>query len=217
MAEDPRIRRSADRTREAILESAETLFAQKGYRGTSLADIGNAAGLSRGTPGYFFHTKDELYRTTVERVIERSRVALLPTLERIRDPALSLEAILPSLVEALLELLADEPVLVRLIHWDDVESGTLQQTGGWVDEIRAAIEARLAPSPDAQAEAAAVLLTLLALCWFPFAYSGTLKRVAGIDTGDAAIRAAYQRAASAMVEAKLTIGEGPDRDGSALT
>jgi AcrR family transcriptional regulator len=56
------IERNGNRTREAVLDAAERLFAEKGYDATSLNDVGTAAGVSRGTPGYFFGSKTDLYR-----------------------------------------------------------------------------------------------------------------------------------------------------------
>ena len=60
--------RNPDRTRELILDAAETLFAERGYEETSLADVGERAGVSRGTPGYFFGSKEIGRASCRERV-----------------------------------------------------------------------------------------------------------------------------------------------------
>ena len=65
--------RNGARTREAILDAAEALFAERGYEATSLNDIGAAASVSRGTPGYFFGSKLELYRAVLARCLEQVR------------------------------------------------------------------------------------------------------------------------------------------------
>ena len=67
LAARPRIR-DADRSRRAILDAAETLFAQRGFEAVSLQEIGDAAGLSRGTPNYFFGSKQDLYVAVLEHV-----------------------------------------------------------------------------------------------------------------------------------------------------
>src|SRR5438445_13443721 len=67
LAARPRIR-DADRSRTAILAAAEALFAERGFEAVSLQEIGDAAGLSRGTPNYFFGSKQELYVAVLERV-----------------------------------------------------------------------------------------------------------------------------------------------------
>lgn len=53
--------RDAHRSRSAILTAAEYVFSAHGYDGTSLADIAALSGLSRGTPSYFFGSKEKLY------------------------------------------------------------------------------------------------------------------------------------------------------------
>ena len=73
MDRSPDKERNAARSREAILDAAEELFADRGYDATSLTDVGAAAGVSRGTPGYFFGGKEQLYRAVLERCLERVR------------------------------------------------------------------------------------------------------------------------------------------------
>src|SRR5947209_15266305 len=67
LAARPRIRDAA-RSRTAILDAAEALFAEHGFEAVSLQEIGDAAGMSRGTPNYFFGSKQELYVAVLERV-----------------------------------------------------------------------------------------------------------------------------------------------------
>jgi AcrR family transcriptional regulator len=42
---------------KAILDAAEHLFAERGYEATSLQLVGDSAGVSRATPGYFFGSR----------------------------------------------------------------------------------------------------------------------------------------------------------------
>src|SRR5919199_2240974 len=65
--------RDPERTREAILAAEEDSFARLGFEGTSLQQIGAAAGVARSTPAYFFGSKAALYDAVVARVIARAR------------------------------------------------------------------------------------------------------------------------------------------------
>jgi AcrR family transcriptional regulator len=71
-AERPVRRAQAERRAEAeqgLLDAALRLFAKKGVGGTTLAEIGDAAGYSRGLVNHHFGSKAAL----VERLAERSR------------------------------------------------------------------------------------------------------------------------------------------------
>ena len=71
-----RTARDAARTRKAILDAAEALFAERGFDAASLADIGRQAGVSRGAPNYFFGSKVNLYRAVLERLIQAEHQAV---------------------------------------------------------------------------------------------------------------------------------------------
>jgi len=67
--------RDAQRSREAILEAAELLFSERGYDASSLGEIAAQAGLSRGTPSYFFGSKEQLYIEVLNHAFESRQEA----------------------------------------------------------------------------------------------------------------------------------------------
>ena len=174
----PAHRRDGAQTREAILVEAERLFAERGFSGTSLEQIGHAAGLSRGTPGYFFGVKERLYDSVVERILERARLRLRPVYVLVREATPDDEDMLAVLVRAHLDLLAEDPALVRLLQWE-----SLGGQGKMLDEL--AVHAPdlldvLSSSAGAEAERD-LLLSAVSLCWFPFAYADAITRTVDID------------------------------------
>src|SRR3954452_715460 len=68
--------RDAARSRRAILDAAEEPFAREGYDAASLARIGEAAGVSRASPSYFFGSKEELYRAMLDAMYADRTAAL---------------------------------------------------------------------------------------------------------------------------------------------
>ncbi|MEH0073194.1 TetR/AcrR family transcriptional regulator [Pannonibacter sp. Pt2] len=62
--------RSAARaeTERAILEAAETVFAEHGYRGATTGMIAARAGIPKANLHYYFATKEALYRQVVENI-----------------------------------------------------------------------------------------------------------------------------------------------------
>lgn len=167
MAEQPR-QRDAARSRAAILDAAEALFAEHGFDAVTLAQIGAAAGVSRGTPGYFFGTKEALYRLVVERAATTLRM-LAETL-RVRDAAgsRSESTVVAETVDAFLGLLTSRRSLVRLL---DREAGV---------EGEPHAEALRAAFAGIGAQSDRVALTALAMCWFPLSHPGA-ARTLGVD------------------------------------
>ncbi len=168
MAEQPR-QRDAARSRAAILDAAEALFAERGFEAVTLAQIGAAAGVSRGTPGYFFGTKEALYRLVVERAATTLRM-LAETL-RVRDAAGARTgpAVVADAVDAFLGLLTSRRSLVRLL---DREAGVVEGEPH-AEALRTAFTG-IGPQADR------VALTALAMCWFPLSHPGA-ARALGVD------------------------------------
>lgn len=76
-------RTQAERREEAetrLIKAATRLVAERGYDGFTLADVGEAAGYSRGLPAHYFGRKEDLLALVVQTAVEayRNAVAQLP-------------------------------------------------------------------------------------------------------------------------------------------
>jgi TetR/AcrR family transcriptional regulator len=189
--------RNGTRTREAILAAAERLFAERGYDATSLTDVGAAAGVSRGTPGYFFGSKEQLYRDVLERCLERVRSAVRSGRERAlasREPP---EVVLAGAVGEYFDFIMDNPDFVRLLEREALDGGkqlaTLPPHLEAAQEALGAIVTELAMDPADESEARQLLVSMLALSWFHLVHGPTVLKALGIDAADPAFREARRR------------------------
>jgi AcrR family transcriptional regulator len=93
-------------TRTQLLDAAERLFAERGYRGTSVRAITDLAGANLAAVGYHFGSKAELLAAVVRRVIEPINAAQYAGLDRLlaRTP----DPTVTDLVEAFAGPLFDE-------------------------------------------------------------------------------------------------------------
>jgi len=180
--------RNSARTRDAILDAAERLFAEQGYDTTSLTDVGTAAGVSRGTPGYFFGSKEQLYRDVLERCLERVRSAVRSGKERTlasREPP---EAVLAGAVGEYFDFISANPHFVRLLEREALNGGrqiaTLPPHLEAAQEALGAIVTELALDPSDQAEARQLLISMLALSWFHVVHAPTVLRALGVTATD---------------------------------
>jgi AcrR family transcriptional regulator len=76
--------RDSAATKQRLLDAAEALFADRGFEGTSMRAVTQAAGVSVSAANYHFGSKEALLRATLWRVIEpvnKARFELLDALE----------------------------------------------------------------------------------------------------------------------------------------
>jgi AcrR family transcriptional regulator len=191
-----RPRRDAARTRTAILDAAEDLFAERGYEAVSLSEVGEAAGVSRGTPGYFFGNKEGLYRAVLDRTISDSQGLV----DRMREASLagaSADQIVEEAISGYIDLLARRPSYVRLIQWETLKGGRfLGQAVPHVTAMEGALEmlGELTKGlGEARPDPVHLLISILGLCWFPFAHADGALRTLGLEARDAAFIAERKR------------------------
>ncbi|MDF2704547.1 MAG: putative transcriptional regulator, TetR family [Nonomuraea muscovyensis] len=133
---------TADDTRSRILAAARELFAERGYAGTSLADIAAAVGLTKTAVAYHFHPKDKLAAELIAPAAE-DMLALLGS-----DPAGR-----PAFVEALVGFTVRHRAVMRLLM-EDISGADHAPPGSPGEAIRTfrnELFAKLAgPDPDAE-------------------------------------------------------------------
>ncbi len=178
-------RRNAARSRQAILDAAERLFAERGYEGTTMSEIGSTAGLSAGTPAYFFESKEELYRAVLGRAFDATSALIRAW----RLGEADLEKAVRLAVGSYLDFLAAHPNFVRLVIRDALEGGGFLQ--GLPEHVASLGEAmpRLISEQEGGRlrdgiDPAHLLLSGISLCWFPMV-AGALTRDLGFRAGSA--------------------------------
>ena len=187
MENKPDRSRDAERSRAAILDAAERLFAEQGFDATSLTQVGAAAGVSRGTPGYFFRTKAELYQAVLDRSLAEVREAVRVGRERALASNESAETILAGAVSDTSTSWPARPYFIRLIEREALSNapppaGVDHLSAG--QEALAAISAELGLDDSPSGEASQLLLSIISLCWFPLIHGRTVAPAVGVSLSD---------------------------------
>jgi TetR/AcrR family transcriptional regulator len=208
---------SAHRSRRRILDAAEQLFARRGYDGTSLADIGEAAEVSRGTPSYFFGSKEALYVAVLERLYAERTAALSPVFAPLvawaeaEQPEATLQAVLTRSVRGYLDFLRARPAFVDIMEREALAGGerlARVQAGSTVmEDAFRTLRARARRHGLRPFDVADVVMCLVALAYMPVAHRTTMLRRQGLDLDDARYR---NRRAKHIVEVLLAL-LGPPR------
>ncbi|MFK4788389.1 TetR/AcrR family transcriptional regulator [Microbacterium sp. ZW T5_56] len=144
-------RQARERAREALLEAAIALFAERGVAGASIAEITRRAGVAQGLVSYHFGGKDQLISAVIDRwfetVIGLSQVEGTPdeALAAVIDGALLATAFAVPLQRAVLAMQL-QPTTQRLF----AESEERHAAGAAAaeDAVRAVFRARGAADPS---------------------------------------------------------------------
>ena len=181
-----------------MLDAAEALFAEKGFDAVSLAEVGEEAGVSRGTPSYFFGSKGGLYRAVVERLADDVRDFVSGphsgpvSGEGGNDVAQAMAAA----VGAYVDFLAARPNFVRLMEREALDAGRLSPGEPGLATLSEALGdpgagflaegLRRGPFRD-DVDPKQLAVSIIALCFFPFAHAdGLLRGQLGLDPRDPA-------------------------------
>jgi TetR/AcrR family transcriptional regulator len=105
----PRRTRIQQEKRELILEAALEVFSANGFRGSTIDQIAEAAGMSKPNLLYYFRRKEDIHETLMERLLE-TWLAPLRELDDIGDPMTELR----SYIRRKLEMARDFPRESRL-------------------------------------------------------------------------------------------------------
>ena len=194
--------RKPERTREAVLDAAEELFAARGYDGVSLQEIGAAAGVSRATPSYFFGSKEDLYQAVIDRSMAPAQ-ALVTAVRELAGRDEPPETVIAEAVAGYIEFLAGRPTFVRLIGWEAMTGGRfLGESAPHIAVVRegfAAVADELRRGDFRAVDPVQLLISFVALCFFPASHGAMLLAALGVDVEDRAFREARTRHVTELI------------------
>jgi AcrR family transcriptional regulator len=107
---------NSESTRERILRVAAEIFAEKGYHGTSVAEIGDAAQIKRGGLYYHIGSKEELLFDLSKRHVEEALENCRKVVETDLHPVEKLRELAHEHLAALVRRRAEVTVVLREMH-----------------------------------------------------------------------------------------------------
>lgn len=177
--------------RQAILEAAHEVFVRRGTAGARMREIADAAGVNQALLHYYFGSKEGLARAVFGRAAGR----LMPAVLRALGSDLPLEEKVGRVVDTEMDVLGRHPylpgyVLCELAHHPEradqlVEAalGEGSETAG--REALTRLERQLREAREAGTigpiDPGQFVVSLLALCIFPFAARPLLELMLGLD------------------------------------
>ena len=108
--------RNPEGTKQAVLDAAERLFAERGYEGTSIRDLGVACGVSHPLIQHHFGSKDCLYDAVLSRCTEDFETRFP---ELVNGPDRPIDV--AEEVHRLFGFLKERERLVRMVGWARLE------------------------------------------------------------------------------------------------
>lgn len=109
--------RNPDASRTAILDAAEQILVEKGYAGTSMREIAELSGKSKGLIHHYFGSKSEIWEAVKKRYGHQFKEILLPFL---KNKPIDVESF-KSWTRRYLRFLIDNPNLSRIMLWRHLE------------------------------------------------------------------------------------------------
>lgn len=94
----------ADERRAHIIQAALVCFSRKGYHLTTMDDIAQESGLSKGSLYWYFKSKKELFLSILEAYFRQMETAIQPILEGTLSPSEKLRAVAEVVVGSMKEV-----------------------------------------------------------------------------------------------------------------
>lgn len=178
--------RNAEQTKETILEAAATLFAERGFNATTLQQVATAAQVARGTPHYFFQSKELLYQSVLEREAQLGYQVVSNAKELI-DLNLSNVELLTSFVDLYWQFLTTNPRFLKLLQWTALEQPYAMDKvqEHWNTLLGASdLVGYVVPAGTSEESIKHLTLSIIGMCTFSFFFGQMAARPLGIDARD---------------------------------
>jgi TetR/AcrR family transcriptional regulator len=162
---------SKNTTRDKLIETAKELFLTKGVDRVGVREIAAKAGINLSLMNYYFRSKEILFETIFENLINENAVEL----RNILDSNLPLDEKIKQYVNKYIDILLADPLLVSFVlsvihrNYDKIGKSkvmvNLYNTDVFINQLKNEIEAgRIKPIDPEQ-----FFISMISLILFPFA------------------------------------------------
>jgi len=187
--------------KEEILDVATSLFAERGYEGTSMNDVAGRVGMRKASLFYHFTTKDALYEAVLDRLVSQVAEPLGAAYSGEGSYAERLDAA----ADALTGVIGERPFAARLLLREALDWGPIIR-GKLLDRVLFVLEGGAAFLRAGQEAGAFVdgdpkqlVLTALGAHLLPFAIDQLVERYVGMGPFDPRFVAERRAALRAQV------------------
>lgn len=201
-------RRRKKLRKDDILAEATRLFAERGYEGASMGDLADRVGLRKASLFHHFPSKDALYATVLEQLLDGIKASMLATLQG--DG--SYEERVARVSDALTDQFAGHPHAARLLvreamDWGPVMRDRLAEIV--VDVMKAALEfdraGQRAGAFEPDLDMAHVVITYMGIYAMPFAVGEVVERFIGTSPFDPAFVEERKRAVRDQIRRMMLV------------
>lgn len=138
-------RRDPERTRRAILDAAEMVFAANGYAGAASSEIAETAGVTKSLIHHHYGSKSRLWAAVSERCAAQYVDVQQGMMDRPWGSVEECRAAIRGSLGSLFEYLQSNPRVVRFLSWEQLQGSADQRATALADQtvtlLRAAQEA----------------------------------------------------------------------------
>jgi AcrR family transcriptional regulator len=129
-----RIVKNPEERRMELIETAESLFLQKGYEDTAVSDIVKTINVGQGTFYHYFKSKEDILEAVAEKIVAPIAENIRNVAKSDEDPATKMNSILNIILNAA----SSETGFMELMH----------HKGNYLlhDKLEEALETRISPS-----------------------------------------------------------------------
>ena len=123
-------------SRDKILDTAEVLFARRGFAGVGLSEVAEGTGLGKSSLFHHFRSKAQLYAAVIGRILARIETTLLRALAGGGAPMARLDRLMDAFIDELAAHPTHARLLLRSLFEDDELAGDLPEEKDANDTLR---------------------------------------------------------------------------------
>ena len=191
-------------TRERFIQAATTLFAERGFYGTSIAAVADALPFTKQALLHHFGSKEKLYAEVLKRISDRLMAELYEISERYTDPRERFEETFVEFYRSCLEHPGDTALLMRELLDNKRRAGTSRTW--YLKPFLETLTALAAGIPSTRLrqkpEALSLVYQLLGAINYFAVSEPTLSRMFG-NKEFAKLKAGYERELRTLIAARL--------------